>query len=351
MSNQKGFWLRVILFAVLLSSAIWLLGSYLAKVQNKTLPPSLKTPKIIGLSIDQASKILAAKGLQLKIKSRKPSLDNEKDRIISQLPLPGEEIKKNGTVYVIVSLGKPTPTLTSQIPTLPIVKSSATATQPASQKSINQNSSYTGFIVCLDPGHQAKANLNPEPIGPGSSQTKPKVAGGGRGINSRTPESQIVLKIALKLRSLLEKEGVKVVMTRTKEEVNVSNIERAQIANKAKANLFVRIHLDSSSNSSIKGITTLYPAKNQWTQGIYQRSKKAAQTIHPYVIRETGALSRGLKERSDMTGFNWSKVPVILIEGGFLSNPTEDQKLNTESYQTKIATGLAKGILAFLETP
>ncbi len=349
MNSQRGFWLRIVLFAVLLTLFIWFLTNYLTSSSNRSSSNYLKTPKITGLTIDKAKKVLKACDLKLEVKSRKSCLDRDKDTIISQLPLPGEEIKKNGTVYVIVSLGKPTLTLTSELPTMPTVKNTATALPIPFEVEINPRSSYSDFIVCIDPGHQAKANLSPEPIGPGSTKTKPKVSGGGRGVNSGTPESQIVLKIALKLRSLLEEKGIKVVMTRTREEVNISNIQRAQIANNSDADLFVRIHLDSNSNPSISGITTLYPAKNQWTKEIYQQSKKAAQLIHPYLIKETGGLNRGLNERGDMTGFNWSKVPVVLIEAGFLSNPSEDQKLNTVSYQTKIARGLAKGIFAFLK--
>ena len=58
--------------------------------------------------------------------------------------------------------------------------------------------------------------------------------------------------------------------------------------------------------------------------------------------------NRGVIERSDLTGFNWSKVPVVLIEMGFLSNPEEDNLLNSDSYQEKLAQGLYKGILKAL---
>ena len=58
---------------------------------------------------------------------------------------------------------------------------------------------------------------------------------------------------------------------------------------------------------------------------------------------------RGVVERDDMTGFNWSKVPVILVEMGFLSNRSEDQMLSTGAYQDKLAKGLADGIEAALK--
>ncbi len=339
------------MFTILLSLTVWLVTKSFP-LQDKGKPASsLKTPEVIGLSVEKAENILSSKNLKLKIKAQKKSTTWEKGKIISQLPLPGEEIAPGESVYVIVSLGKSALTLTRQLPTAPFNQNlnqnpTSTLTTPALKTESKRE--FSGFCVCLDPGHQKKANLEPEPIGPGSSITKPKVAGGGTGIRSHTPESQIVLKIALKLRSKLEAKGIKVVMTRTKEEVNISNRERALVANQAEADLFVRIHLDSSTNHNLKGLSTLYPAKNQWTANIYSESKRAAKIVHPYVLKETGAFDRGLKERSDMTGFNWSEVPVILIEAGFLSNPEEDLKLNSDSYQGKIATGLARGILAYL---
>lgn len=349
MRSQKDLWLRIFLFTAFLLLAVWLVTKNFAQKNKEMEKNYLRTPKIIGLTVKRAENLLSRKSLKLKIKAQKKSSIWEKGLIISQLPLPGEEIARNETVFVVVSLGQPTPTLTSQLPTIPAARTGSTPDQNFFTSTPEQRRSFSGYCVCIDPGHQAKANLEPEPIGPGSTRTKPKVAGGGTGVNSKTPESQIVLKIALKLRSMLEAKEIKVVMTRTKEDVNISNKERALIANKSGADLFVRIHLDSSSNPNLKGITTLYPAKNQWTRSFYQQSKRAAQIIHPYLIKETGAIDRGLKERGDMTGFNWSKVPVILVEAGFLSNPLEDQKLNTEGYQNKIATGLTKGILAYLK--
>ena len=341
--------MQIFLFTFFLSTLIWLLTNYLAFKTPSYFPNQIKTPKIVGLKVKKAQEVLKKHHLKLKIKSHQPSQNMEKEIIISQLPLPGEDIKKNGTVYVIVSSGKATSSLTRQLQNIPpTINFKNTTPATLEVKTENKNSCF-GFVICIDPGHQAKPDLTLEPIGPGSSKTKPKVAGGGRGINTHTPESQIVLKIALKLKLLLEEKGIKVVMTRSKENVNISNVQRAQVANKSGADLFVRIHLDSSSNSHLKGITTFYPAKNQWTRKIYSQSKKAAQTIHSYVIKETGAIDRGLKERADMTGFNWSKVPVVLVECGFLSNPDEDRKLNNASYQTKIAIGLAKGILVFLK--
>ena len=204
-------------------------------------------------------------------------------------------------------------------------------------------------VVVIDPGHQAKADNSPEPIGPGSSTTKPKVASGTAGVVTGVPESKLALAVGLKLRDSLAAHGIKVVMTRTTQDVNISNSQRAQIANKAHADLFVRIHADGSTDHSTHGIHVLYPASIKgWTDDIAVPSKKAAQLAEQDLIAATGAANRGIDARSDMSGFNWSNVPSILPEIGFMTNPTEDKLLETSAYQDKIVQGLTKAILAFL---
>ena len=61
-----------------------------------------------------------------------------------------------------------------------------------------------------------------------------------------------------------------------------------------------------------------------------------------------GFPDRGLQERSDFTGFNWADVPVILVELGFMTNPTEDRLLATAAYQRRAALGLCRGTLRYL---
>jgi len=204
------------------------------------------------------------------------------------------------------------------------------------------------FVVCIDPGHQGASNLDLEPIGPGSTDMKEKVRGGATGVETRIPEYQTVLEISLRLRDLLEDQGIEVVMVRISNDVDISNAERAGIANQAGSDLFVRVHADSSVDPGPNGVSTLYPAGNSWVSPIEGRSRAAASAVQAAVVATTGARDRGLATRSDITGFNWSKVPVVLVECGFLSNPTEDKLLNSEAYQEKLAQGLVDGILAYL---
>lgn len=207
----------------------------------------------------------------------------------------------------------------------------------------------TEFVVCIDPGHQAKANLSGEPIGPGASETKPKVTGGATGTVTGQPEHELVLAVSLLLKERLEAAGVKVVMTRTEANVDIANSQRAAVANEAKADLFVRVHADGSTDANVRGISTLYPAGNEWVKPIASESKEAAATIHRALLEVTKASDRGVIERSDLSGFNWCTVPTVLLECGFLSNAEEDRLLATSAYRAKLADGIAQGVLTYLE--
>jgi N-acetylmuramoyl-L-alanine amidase len=179
---------------------------------------------------------------------------------------------------------------------------------------------------------------------------KIKDGGGTRGVASGTTEAQLNLAISLRVRALLERAGVHVVMTRNRTAgTSIGNIARAGIANRAGAALFLRIHADGASSSAARGSHTLYPAlRTGWTDDIYPRSRFAARTVQSELVRALGFPDRGLQERSDFTGFNWADVPAILVEVGFMTNPTEDRALATEAYRERAARGLCRGVLRFL---
>lgn len=203
-------------------------------------------------------------------------------------------------------------------------------------------------VIVIDAGHSGRADMRQEPIGPGSSVTKPRDAGGTSGVATRNPESLINLQVALRLRRLLVARGMKVVMVRTTQAKSLSSSERARIANANHATLFVRLHCDGSTNRSRTGISMLVPKRNRWTGPIYTPSRRAGRLALASTVRATGARNLGLVERSDLSGFNWSSVPSFLIEMGFMSNPAEDRKLATPSYQQKLATGIANGVAAYV---
>jgi N-acetylmuramoyl-L-alanine amidase len=206
-------------------------------------------------------------------------------------------------------------------------------------------------VVVIDPGHDLRANLETEPIGPGSSTRKIKDGGGTRGVVSGLTEAELNLRVAFRLRPLLERAGVRVVMTRTRNDgPSMGNIARARIANRAGAGLFLRIHADGSTDPGSRGTHTLYPAlRRGWTDDVYDASKRAASTVQRELVRALGFPDRGLHERSDFTGFNWADVPVILVEMGFMTNRTDDRLLATAAYQRRAAVGLCRGTLRFMK--
>jgi len=182
---------------------------------------------------------------------------------------------------------------------------------------------------------------------------KIKDGGGTHGVVSGLREADLNLRVALRLRTLLERTGMRVVMTRTKTAgTSMGNVARARIANRAGAALFLRIHADGSTDPSARGTHTLYPAlRNGWTDDIHVESRRAAGVVQRELRASLGFPDRGLQERSDFTGFNWADVPVILVEMGFMTNPTEDRLLATPAYQRRAAVGLCRGALAFLGRP
>lgn len=205
------------------------------------------------------------------------------------------------------------------------------------------------FVVVIDAGHQGKGNNKPEPIGPGSKTTKPAVADGAAGSVTRRRESVVNLEVSKRIQKKLQAAGVKVIMIRTSERVNITNAQRAQIANKAGADLLLRIHCDDiPNNRKLNGLLTMIPAKNKWTGPIVVKSAKAGKAVQTATLKTTRAKNRGLMLTSNMSGFNWSKVPAIIVEMGMMSNAAEDRRLSTPVYQEKLATGITNGVVAYL---
>ena len=198
----------------------------------------------------------------------------------------------------------------------------------------------SGITIGIDPGHQAHANSDNEAIAPNSRETKPKVSSGTSGRATGIDEYITVLEIALKLRDALRAEGAEVLMTRESHDVNISNQERAKMMNAQGAQLVLRIHCNGADSSSPNGIG-LYVNKSY---PISEESLRAAECIMPRMVQATGAREDGIFRRDTYTGLNWSDVPCILVECGYMSNPEEDVKLNTPEYQQKLAEGMVEGI-------
>ena len=192
-------------------------------------------------------------------------------------------------------------------------------------------------IIVIDPGHQKKGDNKKEPVGPGSKKMKSRCTTGTTGKYSGILESEFTLDVSLKLKEELERRGYTVILTRDKQDVNLSNAERAIIANKAKADAFIRIHANGSENSKIKGAMTLCQTKNNPYNGkFYAKSRKLSECVLNKLSENTKCKKRCIQETDTMSGINWASVPVTIVEAGYMSNKEEDLLMATDEYRQKI---------------
>lgn len=198
--------------------------------------------------------------------------------------------------------------------------------------------------ICIDAGHQEKGDSKLEPIAPWSSNKKPRVSSGTAGVGTKNREYEINLEVAMILKELLNKEGYNVVMTREKNEVSLSNRERAEISNNSKADISIKLHCDGSNNSGKRGASILIPpSETKQLSSIYGESKRYGDVLCE-TLKENGIKVNGVFERKDMTGFNWSQRPVVILEMGFMSNWEDDRLLGDKLYQQKIADLIVKSL-------
>ncbi|MEM7206847.1 MAG: N-acetylmuramoyl-L-alanine amidase [Pseudomonadota bacterium] len=224
-----------------------------------------------------------------------------------------------------------------------------------------KNKPLRDVVVAIDAGHGGKD--------PGAS---------GKG---RTREKDITLAVAKRLRDMLEKEhGIKPVMIRNKD-VFISLRERIRIARKNKADLFISIHADAFRDVRARG-ASVYTLSNrgatseaaQWLAdkenaadlfgGVSIRNRtdivaevlldlaqsatiQSSLDVGSVVLKNLGKVGRVHKRRVEQAGFAVLKspdIPSILVETAFISNPSEEKKLRSKSYQIKLAAAITKGV-------
>ncbi len=254
------------------------------------------------------------------------------------------------TAPVIATDPATQPTTTAQTQP-PSTQTEATAPPTSTPPSTQPPAQPEKKLIVIDPGHQAKANYGKEPVGPGAAELKTKVSSGTQGVSTGLPEYKLNLSVSLKLQAILEARGYEVVMIRTTHHVDISNAERAAVANDLGADAFIRIHANGAENPETNGMITIcQTANNPYNSALYEACKALSTLVLEEMAAVTGAKALYVWETDTMSGINWCAVPVTIVEMGFLSCPWEDALLSTEDYQQKIAEGIANGIDAYFES-
>lgn len=212
---------------------------------------------------------------------------------------------------------------------------------------------WNGHIVAIDAGHQAKANTDKEPIGPGAETMKAKMEESAVGTITGIKEYELTLTVAKKLESVLKERGYQIVMLREGNDVNLSNAERSVIANESGAEILLRLHANSMENPSVYGVLTMCMTEyNPYNASLHAESYALSKKLVDNIGSVTGTKNRGVQQVDNLSSINWSEIPVSVVEMGFLSNPDEDNWLASEEYQDKLVSGIAAAVDSyFSENP
>ena len=204
-----------------------------------------------------------------------------------------------------------------------------------------------GKKIAIDPGHQGP-NVNmseKEPLGPGSTEMKVKATGGTQGRFTGVPEYELNMEISRQLQTELEKRGYQVMLTRQDHETAISNKERAELATQWGADIYVRIHGNGSEDSSVHGAMSMVPSKdNPFVSHLHEKSYALGKAVIQAYCDACGMKNNGVQLFDNMTGINWSSVPVIILEMGFMTNETDDKNMQNAEYQERMVQGIANGI-------
>lgn len=193
-----------------------------------------------------------------------------------------------------------------------------------------------GLVIVIDPGHQAEADTELEEVFSGSSAEKERATRGAVGVTSKVKEYELTLEYALIMKEYFEGCGAQVILTRNSNDVNISNIERAQVATDSKADYFIRLHADSAPDEEISGVKVYVPSSGKYSSSAAADGKKLADAVADSI----GSTSLGCVQSNMYTGLNHAdSIKSYQLVVGYLSNSADDALLGDAEtpYNTAVA--------------
>ncbi|WP_439743022.1 N-acetylmuramoyl-L-alanine amidase family protein [Bacillus pseudomycoides] len=174
-------------------------------------------------------------------------------------------------------------------------------------------------VIVIDPGHGGN-----DPGSIGSKGTK---------------EKDITLKTAKNIQKKLEEKGMTVILTR-EDDTFVPLKNRVAIAQNKSADLFLSIHYDGFTTNDVKGVTTYY------YKGLKEQA--LAETIHEHLFKHIQAKNRGVKS-GDYYVLRENQQPSILLELGYITNPEDEERMNSQQFQADVASGIVNGVIEYFK--
>ena len=201
------------------------------------------------------------------------------------------------------------------------------------------------LLIVIDPGHAAQVPAAQEPLGPGSTEMKDADSIGTYGQASALHEYDLTMMVSRKLRTELENRGYQVLLTHYDTVQPIGCVERAEIANTNKADAFIRIHANSTTDVKANGAMTICITEdNPFHPELYSSSVRLSQILLDTYCEKTGIAREYVWKTDTMSGNNWSEVPTTMIELGYMSNPDEDLNMAQDSQQLRMAGAIADSI-------
>lgn len=215
----------------------------------------------------------------------------------------------------------------------------------AGAENVSFSAEGKNLLIVVDPGHAAQVPAAQEPLGPGSTEMKDADSIGTYGQASALHEYELTMMVSRKLRTELENRGYQVLLTHYDTVQPIGCVERAKIANDNKADAFIRIHANSTTDVKANGAMTICITEdNPFHPELYSSSVRLSQILLDTYCGQTGIAREYVWKTDTMSGNNWSEVPTTMIELGYMSNPDEDLNMAQDSQQLKMAKAIADSL-------